>query len=42
MYSTNLVKTDTLSHRGDYMFMPMLDSKIVGSVIAEFRKRKGI
>ena len=42
MYSTNLVKTDTLSHRGDYMFMPMLDSKIVGSVIAEFRKRKGL
>lgn len=42
MYSTNLVKTDTLSHRGDYMFMSMLDSKIVGSVIAEFRKRKGI
>lgn len=42
MYSIDLVKTDTLSHRGDYMFMPMLDSKIVGSVIAEFRKRKGI
>lgn len=24
------------------MFVPMLDSKIVGSVIAEFRKRKGV
>lgn len=24
------------------MFIPMLDSKIVGEVIAEFRKRKGI
>lgn len=24
------------------MFVPMLDSKIVGDVIAEFRKRKGI
>ena len=24
------------------MFMAMLDSKIVGSVIADFRKRKGI
>lgn len=42
MYSMKLIKTDTLSHRGDYMFVPMLDSKIVGSVIAEFRKRKGV
>lgn len=24
------------------MFVPMLDSKIVGEVIAEFRKKKGI
>lgn len=24
------------------MFVPMLDSKIVGDVIAEFRKKKGI
>ncbi len=24
------------------MFMPMLDSKIVGEVISEFRKRKGM
>lgn len=24
------------------MFVPMLDSKIVGSVIAEFRKKKGV
>lgn len=24
------------------MFAPMLDSKIVGSVIADFRKRKGL
>lgn len=24
------------------MFIPMLDSKIVGEVIAEFRKKKGI
>lgn len=24
------------------MFVPMLDSKIVGKVIAEFRKKKGI
>lgn len=42
MYSINLIKTYTLSHRGDYMFVPMLDSKIVGTVIADFRKRKGI
>lgn len=42
MYSINLIKTYTLSQRGDYMFVPTLDSKIVGSVIAKFRKKKGL
>lgn len=42
MYSINLIKAYTLSQRGDYMFVPTLDSKIVGSVIAKFRKKKGV
>lgn len=29
-------------HRGDYLFNPALDPIIVGNVIAEFRKKKGI
>ena len=28
--------------RGDNMYMPTLDSKIVGEVIAGFRRRKGV
>jgi len=28
--------------RGDYMFIPTLDSVIVGKVIADFRKKKGV
>lgn len=28
--------------RGDNMYIPTLDSKIVGEVIAEFRRKKGI
>lgn len=27
--------------RGDNMYIPTLDSKIVGEVIAEFRKKRG-
>lgn len=29
-------------YRGDYMYIPTLDSKIVGKVIADFRKRKNL
>lgn len=29
-------------HRGDYLFDPALDPVIVGNVIAEFRKKKGV
>lgn len=42
MYSLFNKKTYTLFLRGDTMFVPMLDSKIVGEVISEFRKKKGL
>lgn len=42
MYSIIKEKTYTLSLEVSYMFVPMLDSKIVGEVIADFRKKKGL
>lgn len=41
MYSYIAQKTYTLLS-GDNMFVPMLDSKIVGEVISEYRKKKNI